>query len=288
LVTVIAPSSIPRKPGERIKTDRRDAMMLARLARAGELSAVRVPDVGDEAVRDLIRGREDAIREQRNARHRLKALLLRNGMPYAGKTSWSAAHRRWLARVKLPQPAQQIVFQEYLHAVTDASLRIERLERAMQDTLVDWRLRPVVEALQALRGIQALAAMTIVAEIQDFQRFAHPRQLMAYLGLIPSEHSSGNRRRQGAITKAGNAPARRILVEVAWLYRYPARVTPIIARRQSELPKIITDLAWQAQLRLCNRYKRLTARKLPHNKVVVAIARELAGFVWAIARATAH
>ena len=209
-------------------------------------------------------------------------------MPYAGKTSWTAAHRRWLASVKLPQPAQQIVFQEYLHAITDASLRIERLERAMQEALVDWRLRPVVEALQALRGIQALAAMTIVAEIQDFQRFAHPRQLMAYLGLIPSEHSSGNRRRQGAVTKAGNAPARRILVEIAWLYRYPARVTPIIARRQTELPKAITDLAWQAQLRLCNRFKRLTARKLPHNKVVVAIARELAGFVWAIARATPH
>jgi transposase len=284
-VAVVAPSSIPRKPGDRIKTDRRDALQLARLARNGDLTPIRVPDAGDEAVRDVIRAREDAVREQRNARHRLKALLLRNGVPYAGKTSWTAAHRRWLATVKLPLPTQQIVFQEYLHAVTDASLRIGRLEQTMQETLADWPLRPVVEALQALRGIQSLAAMTIVAEIQDFERFPHPRNLMAYLGLIPGEHSSGPHRRQGSITKAGNAPARRILVEVAWLYRYPARVTPIIARRQSELPKTITDLAWKAQVRLCARFKRLTARKLPHNKVVIAIARELAGFVWAIARA---
>ena len=287
-VAVIAPSSIPRKPGDRVKTDRRDALMLARLARNGDLTAVRVPDASDEAVRDLIRAREDAVREQRNARHRLKALLLRNGMPYAGKTSWTAAHRRWLATVKLPQPAQQIVFQEYVHAITDASLRIGRLEHAMQEALADWPLQPVVAALQALRGIQALAAMTIVAEIQDFHRFPHPRNLMAYLGLIPSEHSSGPHRRQGAITKAGNGPARRILVEIAWLYRYPARVSPIIAQRQSELPKTITDLAWKAQVRLCARFRRLTARKLPHNKVVVAIARELVGFVWAIARAVPH
>jgi transposase len=287
-VAVIAPSSIPRKPGDRIKTDRRDALLLARLACNGDLTAVRVPDASDEAVRDLIRAREDAVREQRNARHRLKALLLRNGMPYAGKTSWTAAHRRWLATVKLPQPAQQIVFQEYVHTITAASLRIGRLEQAMHDALEDWPLQPVVEALQALRGIQALAAMTIVAEIQDFHRFPHPRNLMAYLGLIPSEHSSGPHRRQGAITKAGNGPAHRILVESAWLYRYPARVSPIIARRQSELPKTITDLAWQAQVRLCARFHRLTARKLPHNKVVVAIARELVGIVWAIARAVPH
>ena len=166
-VSVIAPSSIPRKPGDRIKTDRRDALQLARLARNGDLTPIRVPDAGDEAVRDVIRAREDAVREQRNARHRLKALLLRNGVPYAGKTSWTAAHRRWLATVKLPQPAQQIVFQEYLQAVTDASLRIGRLEQTMHEVLADWPLRPVVAALQALRGIQSLAAMTIVAEIQD-------------------------------------------------------------------------------------------------------------------------
>ncbi len=284
-VEVIAPSSIPRAPGDRIKTDRRDALLLARLARAGDLTPVRVPDAGDEAIRDLTRAREDAVREQRNARHRLKALLLRNGTPYAGKTSWTLAHQRWLATCKLPQPAQQIAFQEYLQAVTEAGQRIDRVEQAMRDTLAQWPLRPSIEALQAMRGIQLLAAMTIVAEIQDFNRFAHPRQLMAYLGLIPSEHSSGNRRCQGAITKAGNSAARRILVEIAWLYRFPARVSPVIARRQGALSKEITNLAWAAQLRLCARFRRLAARKLPHNKIVIAIARELAGFVWAIARA---
>lgn len=287
-VEVVAPSTIPRRPGDRIKTDRRDSLMLARLARAGELTAVRVPDAGDEAVRDLIRAREDAVREQRNARHRLKALLLRNGIGYVGKSSWSAAHLRWLATLKLPLPPQQIAFQEYLHAVTDASLRIARLEVAMRDSLALWHQRALVEALQALRGVQTIAAMTLVAEINGIERFAHPRQLMAYLGMVPTESSSGPKRRQGAITKAGNGPARRMLVEVAWLYRYPARVTPIIARRQAGLPKAVTAIAWAAQLRLCARFRRLAARKLPHNKVVVAIARELAAFVWAIARTVAQ
>lgn len=287
-VEVVAPSTIPRRPGDRIKTDRRDSLMLARLARAGELTAVRVPDAGDEAVRDLIRAREDAVREQRNARHRLKALLLRNGIGYVGKSSWTAAHLRWLATLKLPLPPQQIAFQEYLHAVTDASLRIARLEVAMRDSLALWHQRALVEALQALRGVQTIAAMTLVAEINGIERFAHPRQLMAYLGMVPTESSSGPKRRQGAITKAGNGPARRMLVEVAWLYRYPARVTPIIARRQAGLPKAVTDIAWAAQLRLCARFRRLAARKLPHNKVVVAIARELAAFVWAIARTVAQ
>jgi transposase len=283
-VSVVAPSAIPRRPGDRVKTDRRDALMLARLARAGELTAVHVPDAGDEAIRDLIRGREDAVREQRNSRHRLKALLLRHGIPYAGKSSWTAAHLRWLADIKLAYPAQQIVFQEYLHAVTESGLRIARLEEAMRDALTTWAQRPLVEALQALRGIQMIAAMTLVAEINGIDRFTNPRQLMAYLGLVPAEYSSGTSRRQGAITKAGNGPARRMLVEVAWLYRYPARVSPIIARRQSGLPKVVTDIAWAAQLRLCARFRRLSARKLPHNKIVVAIARELAAFVWAIAR----
>lgn len=287
-VEVVAPSTIPRRPGDRIKTDRRDSLMLARLARAGELTAVRVPEAGDEAVRDLIRAREDAVREQRNARHRLKALLLRNGIGYVGKSSWTAAHLRWLATLKLPLPPQQIAFQEYLHAVTDASLRIARLEVAMRDSLALWHQRALVEALQALRGVQTIAAMTLVAEINGIERFAHPRQLMAYLGMVPTESSSGPKRRQGAITKAGNGPARRMLVEVAWLYRYPARVTPIIARRQAGLPKAVTDIAWAAQLRLCARFRRLAARKLPHNKVVVAIARELAAFVWAIARTVAQ
>ena len=281
---VVAPSSIPRPPGERVKTDRRDAMKLARLARVGELTPVRVPDSADEAMRDLVRGREDAVREQRNARHRLKALLLRNGIAYSGRSAWTAAHLRWIASVKLPHAAQQIVFQEYLHAITEAGARIARHEHALRDALSSWTLAPVVAALQALRGVQLIAAMTLVAEIQDFWRFASPRQLMAYLGLVPREDSSGPRRRQGAITKAGNAPARRMLVEIAHLYRHPARVSPVIARRQAELPKAVTDIAWAAQTRLCSRFRRLAARRVPHNKIVVAIARELCGFVWAIAR----
>ncbi len=281
---VVAPSSIPRPSGERVKTDRRDAMKLARLARVGELTPVRVPDSADEAIRDLVRGREDAVREQRNARHRLKALLLRNGIAYSGRSSWTAAHLRWLARLTLPHPAQQIVFQEYLHAVSEAGARIVRHEQAMRDALSTWSLAPVVVALQALRGVQLIAAITLVAEIQDFWRFASPRQLMAYLGLVPREDSSGPRRRQGAITKAGNSAARRMFVEIAQQYRLPARVSPVIAQRQAQLPKAVTDIAWAAQMRLCSRYRRLAARRVHHNKIVVAIARELCGFVWAIAR----
>lgn len=224
------------------------------------------------------------MREQRNARHRLKALLLRNGIAYAGKSAWTAVHLRWLARLVLPHAAQQFAFQEYLHAVTESGARIARLEQALRDALPAWTLAPVVTALQALRGVQLIAAVTLVAEIQDFWRFASPRQLMAYLGLVPGENSSGQRRRVGAITKAGNAPARRMLVEIAQLYRYPARVSPVIARRQANLPKSVTDIAWSAQARLCARFRRLAARRVPHNKIVVAIARELVGFVWAIAR----
>ena len=243
---VVAPSSIPKRSGDRVKTDRRDAMMLARLSRSGDLTAVRVPGAADEAVRDLVRAREDAVRECRNARHRLKALLLRNGTPYACKSAWTAAHLRWLARLALPQAAQQIAFQEYLHAIIEATARIARLEQALRDTLPEWSLAPLVQALQALRGVQLIAAMTLAAELQDFVRFANPRQLMAYVGLVPGEHSSGPKRRQGSITKAGNSAARRMLVEVAWHYQHSPRVSPIIAVRQDQLPKEVTDIAWKA------------------------------------------
>ena len=281
---VVAPSSIPRAPGARIKTDRRDALLLARMARAGELAVVRVPDEVDEAVRDLVRAREDAVREQRNGRHRLKALLLRNGTPYTGKSSWTAAHLRWLAGIKLPHTAQQIAFQEYLHMITEATARIARLEQALCETLPAWHLLPVVQALQALRGVQLIAAMTLVAELQDFLRFESARQLMAYVGLVPGEHSSGPKRRQGSITKAGNSAARRMLVEVAWHYREGPRVSPIIAKRHDGLPSAVTDIAWKAQTRLNTKFKRLLARKVMKTKAVVAVARELAGFVWAIGR----
>lgn len=281
---VVAPSSIARPSGDRVKTDRRDALLLAKLARSGDLAVVRVPNGVDEAVRDLVRAREDAVREQRNGRHRLKALLLRHGIPYAGKTSWTAAHLRWLAKVSLSYPAQQVAFQEYLHAITESGARIARLEQALRDALPDWSLMPVVQALQALRGVQLIAAMTLVAELQDFLRFASPRELMSYVGLVPSEHSSGAKRRQGAITKAGNSAARRMLVEVAWHYQHSPRVSPIIATRQDGLPSAVTDIAWKAQLRLNAKFKRLLARRVMKTKAVVAVARELTGFVWAIGR----
>jgi transposase len=281
---VVAPSCTPKKPGERIKTDRRDGIKLARLARAGELTAVYVPDEHDEAMRDLMRAREDAVYAQRRARQQLKALLLRNEIRYAAKSSWTAAHIRWLSRLKLPQPAQQIAFQEYLETVTEATARIARFEAAIHAQLPNWRVYPLVLALQALRGFREIQAATLATEIAGIERFTRARALMGYLGLVPSEYSSADSRNQGHITRTGNSHARKALIEAAWHYRLPARVTPIIARRQSELPKPIRDTAWKAQLRLCARWKRLAARRLPQNKIVTAIARELSGFVWAIAR----
>ena len=281
---VVSPSAVPKKGGERIKTDRRDSEKLARLLRAGELEPIYVPNEQDEAIRDLVRTRDDGIIAQRKARQQLKALLLRNEIRYVGKTSWTSAHRRWLAELKLPQPAQQIAFEEYVDAIEVASNRVERLTRAIETSTEGWRLTPVVAALQALRGVQFVHAVTLVCELGDFVRFDCPRQLMAYLGLVPTENSTGERRRQGAITKTGNHFARRALIEAAWAYQHPARVTPVIARRQSGLPKHARDIAWKAQLRLCARFRRLRARRLHKNKAVVAVARELAGFVWAIVR----
>jgi transposase len=281
---VVSPSNTPRNAADRVKTDRRDAMKLARLARAGELEPIHVPDALDEAMRDLVRAREDAVIVQRQVRQRLQALLLRNEIRYVGKTAWTQAHRRWIAKLKLPNPAQQIAFEEYVQAVHETTQRVERLNVAMLAQLKQWRWRPVVEALQALRGVQVLHALRIVAELGDFKRFETPRKLMAYLGLIPSEDSSGARRRQGPITKAGNSSARRAFVEAAQAYAHPARLSWVIARRQTELPKEVCDIAWKAQLRLCTRFRRLAARQVPRNKAIVAVARELAGFVWAIAR----
>lgn len=279
---VVAPSNIPRRVRDRIKTDRRDSVKLAGLARAGELTPIYVPDVNDEAMRDLVRAREDAVVMQRQARQRLAALLLRNDVRYAGKTAWTAAHRRWIADVKLLRSAQRLAFEEYVQAVEEASARVQRLSEYLEKELATWRWRSVVRALQACRGIQLIHAVRIVAEVGDLARFSHPRQLMSYLGLIPSEDSSGGRRRQGAITKAGNSSARRALVEAAWAYQYMAKVSGLIARRQANVPKAVLDIAWKAQVRLCARFRRLSARRMNRNKIVVAIARELAGFVWAI------
>jgi transposase len=279
---VVSPGMTPRSNADRVKTDRRDCLKLARLARAGELTPIHVPDEADEAMRDLVRAREDAVIMQRQARQRLGALLLRNDIRYNGKTLWSPAHRRFIAEIRLPHAAQHIAFEEYAQAVDEAGKRIERLESAIGEELTRWRWRPVVQALQAFRGIRTIHAVRLVAELGDLTRFASPRHLMGFLGLVPSEDSTGNRRRQGAITKTGNSSARRALVEAAWAYRYGARVSVGIARRQSDLPKPVTDLAWKAQLRLCSRYRRLSARGLNRNKIIVAVARELSGFVWAL------
>lgn len=281
---VVSPSMTPRNAADRVKTDRRDAMKLARLARAGELESIYVPDAVDEAMRDLVRAREDAVSMQRQARQRLQALLLRNEIRYVGRSNWTRAHRRWIAKVKLPNPAQQIAFEEYVQACEECERRVERFEKAILQQLEHWRWRRAVEELQTLRGISQLHAVRIVAELGDFQRFDTPRKLMGYLGMIPSEDSSGPRRRQGAITKAGNSSARRALVEAAQAYAHPARVSWVIARRQVHASRRACEIAWKAQLRLCARFGRLSARRLPRNKVIVAVARELAGFVWAIAR----
>ncbi len=279
---VVSPALVPRRAGDHVKTDRRDSERLASLARADELAAIHVPDIRDEAIRDLVRGRDDAVIAQRRVRQQLKALLLRNDIRYVGRTSWTGAHRRWLSELKLPEPAQQIAFEEYVDAIAVATGRIERLVRAIETEVRTWRFAPVVAALQAMRGIQFVHAVTLVAELGDLTRFGSARQLMGYLGLVPREDSSGEHRRQGSITKAGNSYARRALIEAAWAYRHPARVTRIIASRQTGLPKAACDIAWRAQLRLSAKYRRLNARHLNHNKIVVALARELSGFVWAI------
>ncbi len=216
---VVAPSLTPRKPGDQVKTDRRDANTLTRLDRAGELTYIHVPSPEDEAMRDLVRAREDAKRAETRARQQLLALLLRNGITYAGKTAWTPAHERWIARLKLPLSAQQIAFQEYVQAITEAAERVERVTQQIQELLPQWKWAPVVDALQALRGVALLTAVITVSEIGDISRFGSPRQLMSYLGLTPSEHSSGPRRRVGEITKAGNSHVRRVLVESAWARR---------------------------------------------------------------------
>jgi transposase len=281
---VVAAGKMPRRPGERIKTDRRDALTLARVARAGDLVKVLVPDERDEAIRDLSRSREDAVAARLKARQQLKALLLRHGHRYGGKSSWTLVHERYLAGVSFAHPSQDIAFAEYRQAVSAAHERVERLTEALRTQTEQWRMKPMVQAFTSLRGVDFVAAVTLVAEIGDFARFAHPRELMGFLGLVPSEYSSGDTRRQGAITKTGNGHVRRMLVEAAWNYRFPARISRILQIRQEGQLKPVRDIAWRAQLRLAHRYRRLSSRKLHHNKICVAIARELCGFLWDIAR----
>jgi transposase len=281
---VAAPSLIPMKAGDRVKTDRRDAVMLAKLHRAGELTAVWVPDDAHEAMRDLIRARATAVRVLSKARQHLQGFLLRHGRVYAGKKGWTQAYRRWLTTVRFDHVAQQLVLQDYIHAVTDAEARVERLLRQIEDLGQNWSQAPVVAALQAMRGVAFIVAVTLVAEVGDFSRFANPRQLMAYLGLVPSEHSSGRTVHRAGITKAGNALARRALIEGAWTYRMQPRVSRKLHDRIEALPQVVRDIGWKAQVRLCARYRRLAAAGKPKVVVTTAIAREMLGFVWAIAR----
>lgn len=283
---IIAPSRIARSPAEqRLKTDRRDALMLARESRAGNLVSITMPDERDEAIRDLSRAREDVLRARMTARHQLKALLLRHGRAYQGRSSWTLAHERNLASIHFDHPAQTIAFTEYRHAVKDAHERLERITEALRVQSADWRMNPLVKALITLRGFDFIAAVTFVAEIGDLTRFPHPRSVMAYLGLVPSEYSSGQSRRQGSITKNGNIHARRILVESAWSYRHCAHVGRDLQIRQQGQPKVLREISWNAQLRLTQRYRKLRmGRGMHQNKVCIALARELAGFIWDIAR----
>lgn len=281
---VVAPSLIPVRAGDRVKTDRRDALMLAKLHRAGELTSVWVPDPAHEAMRDLVRARATAMRVVAKARQHLQGFLLRQGRHYAGKRGWTVAYRRWLTTLRFEHPAQQLVLQEYIHAVQDAEARVKRLTENIQQQLPAWSLGPVVEAIQAMRGVALIVAVTMVAEVGDFTRFRSPRQLMAYLGLVPSEHSSGASVRRGRITKAGSGLARRTLVEGAWTYRMSPRVSRKLHDRVEALPPSIRDIAWKAQTRLCGRYQRMTAAGKAKPVVTTAIAREMVGFIWAIAQ----
>ena len=284
---VVAPSLIPQRAGERIKTDRRDSARLAELLRAGERTPIWVPDTEHEALRNLWRAREDALHTRLKARQQLKAFLLRHGRIYAGKTSWNKTHARWLAEQSFEQAGDQLAFTEYVLATQAADQRLGRLDQALVQSTAGWRFETVVSALRTLRGIDSVSAIGLVAEIGDIQRFAHPRHLMSYLGLVPSERSSGNTVRRGGITKTGNAHARRLLTEAAWHYRYPARLSKLLSNRQQGQPEVIRHHAWKAQLRLCARFAHLQRRGVHINKVCIATARELTGFIWAIARMAA-
>jgi transposase len=282
---VVAPSLIPKKPGDRVKTDRRDSLSLARLHRAGELTPVWVPDGAQEALRDLTRAREDMKHLQRQAKQRLLAFLLRHGKHFDGKSKWTQAHHRWLEAVKFEQPVQQIVFQEYVDTLSALNQRVAALDEQVQKAARESVFWPVIEALMALRGVNLLTATTIMAEIGDLRRFASAPQLMAYLGLVPSEYSSGAKQTRGGITKTGNGHVRRVLVEAAWAYRHPARKTAVLQRRAQSASQTVQAIAWKAQKRLCSRYRLMQGKGKLKVQACTAVARELTGFLWAIGQA---
>jgi transposase len=283
---VVAPSLVPVKAGDRVKTDRRDAERLARCYRAGDLTAVWVPDAAHEALRDLVRAREAAKADQLRARHRLSKFLLRHGRrPAEGVKAWTLKHWEWVkSRVNFEQPAQVATFIDYVHEVEHAAARIQRLEQAI-DAVVETvppRMRAVIQGLQVLRGVAQVSAVTMVAELGEISRFAHARQLMGYSGAVSREHSSGARIRRGAISKAGNAHLRRVVIEAAWSYRHRPSIGKALAARQRGQSEAVKEIAWKAQHRLCHRYRKLMAAGKTKQQVVTAIGRELLGFIWAI------
>lgn len=284
---VVAPSLVPKRPGDRVKTNRRDAVSLARLHRAGELTRVWVPDVTHEALRDLVRAREGAMVAVKKARQQLQSFLLRHGRIYRGGSPWSRAHTRWLAAQRFEHPVHHIVLAEYVQAIEEATVRCDRLGKQVAEAAASWSMAPVVEAYQAMRGVSFLAAVTFVVEVGDIRRFDTAPQLMAYLGLIPSESSTGDRVKRGGITKAGNKRARRVLIEGAWAYRFPARVSPDIQKRLEHLPTSVKAIAWKGQIRLCARYRKLVVAGKLKTVAVTAIAREMAAFLWAIGQEVA-
>jgi transposase len=281
--TVVSPAGVPKKPGDRVKTDRRDSKTLAVQHRAGALRAIYVPEPEDEAMRDLVRGREDAVDNRRRARQRINSFVLRYGRVFReANKKWGAVHRSWLAEQYFDLPAQRITLEEYIGAEEETDRRVARLTDQIRSLIEGWKWHPVVEALQALRGVQFLVAVTAVAEVGDLSRFT-PTGLMAFLGMIPSEYTTGDKRRQGAITKTGNAHVRRVLCEASHAYRYTPALTQYVRNRQKHLPAEIRDVGWKAQLRLCGRYRHLAAAGKHPNKIRMAIARELCGFMWDIA-----
>jgi transposase len=282
--SVVAPSLIPRKAGDHVKTNRRDAQSLARNLRAGELTAVWVPDERHEAMRDLSRARESAVDDLKSKRQQILSLLLRLGLHYPGKKTWGKSHRNWLASQTIGQREQRIVIEELLGAERQAQDRVGRLEQAIREAVPDWSLAEVVTALMSVRGIDLVAAVTILAELGDLSRFTSPRELMAYLGLVPSERSTGDNVKRGGITKAGNRRARRILVEASWSYRYPPRIGRDKQAKVDAAPEPVRAIAWKAQTRLSSRFRMLSKKGKRPTIVATAVARELCGFIWAIHR----
>ncbi|MFT7478751.1 MAG: transposase [Gammaproteobacteria bacterium] len=279
---VVAPSEIPMKKGKRVKTDRIDAISLAHHLRAGNLVSVCVPDEEIEAMRDLVRARDDVKIVEKSAKHRLSKFLLRHGRSYPGKTNWTNMHLDWIRKQRFEREAQECVLREYLHAVVQQGEQLERLGDALARLVEGCKLEPLIKALQAMRGIKLLTASSLAFELIDLKRFATAPKLMSYVGLVPSEDSSGGRRRQGSITKAGNKRVRTLLTEAAWNCRFKPQRTVHLRKRQEGISREVKDIAWKAQERLHQRYKSLSARGKPHQCLITAMARELVGFIWAI------